>query len=161
MATKNPDADYDADKVIRRTYVASSPKQRLHVIAQRLGHKDSGPNNLVTAVSAVEALARSIVVHHPLRPDKDVQEMYQLYRTKGAEELLLWIMYLQGSQHPDEFYGEDNWQLLKYAVTYRNLVAHECTYVGDDKSVSMIAACKEILVKLAAIAGVPDFDPDI
>ncbi len=52
-------------------------------------------------------------------------------------------------------------ELLEYAVAYRNLIAHECTYVGDDKSPSMIQACKEILMQLASIAGVDDFDPDL
>ena len=162
MTWKNPEVDYKAElRTIRKTYVASTAKQRLRVIGQRLGYKDSGPNNLVTAVSAVEALSRSMVLRHIAKGADDLQAKYHSFRYKGAEELLLFIMAFQGGDDPTAFYGEDNWELLEYAVAYRNLVTHECTYVGDDESPSMIQACREILVQLASIAGVDDFDPDL
>ncbi len=79
MARKNPDVDYNAElRTIRKTYVASAAKQRLRVIGQRLGCKDSGPNNLVTAVSAVEALSRSMVLHHITKGADDLQACVSL-----------------------------------------------------------------------------------
>ncbi|SBV53152.1 hypothetical protein XBLMG947_3958 [Xanthomonas bromi] len=56
--------DYAAElQSIRKTYVSVSPRQRLHVIRQRLANPDHAPNLLVTHVSAVEALARSLASH--------------------------------------------------------------------------------------------------
>lgn len=39
------------------------------------------------------------------------------------------------------------------AVDYRNLLAHECTYLGLDKFPSLIDGCEEILEKLVELAG--------
>jgi hypothetical protein len=43
--------------------------------------------------------------------------------------------------------------LFGYAVDYRNLLAHECTYLGLDKFPSLIEACEAVLEKLARLGG--------
>lgn len=50
-------------ELIRSAYVCSSPRQRLYVVFQRLDNPAHDPNLLVTHVSAVEALARSLAMH--------------------------------------------------------------------------------------------------
>jgi len=55
------DIDYVAELLsVRSTYVGMSTRQRLSVIRQRLADHHFGANRLVTSVSAVEALARSL-----------------------------------------------------------------------------------------------------
>jgi hypothetical protein len=51
--------DYEAElKQIREKYVCASPEMRLRIIRLRLEDHHFGPNRLVAAVSAVEAIAR-------------------------------------------------------------------------------------------------------
>ena len=57
-------------------------------------------------------------------------------------------------KHPAaEYFPEDTWALYGYAVKFRNLVMHECTYLGDDKTKSLIQAAREVLEALREIAG--------
>jgi len=54
---------------------------------------------------------------------------------------------------PVEFFGNDTWERFQYAIEYRNVLAHECTYIGDDRSLALIEACQAVLRKIAAAAG--------
>ena len=59
MVNAVPNLDYEAElRQIREVYISASPEMRLKIIRQRLEYHHFGPNRLVTAVSAVEALAR-------------------------------------------------------------------------------------------------------
>jgi hypothetical protein len=51
------------------------------------------------------------------------------------------------------FFGEDTWKCFVYAVDYRNLLVHECTYLGLDVFPSLIEACEAVLNKLEKLAG--------
>jgi hypothetical protein len=63
MTRLNPQVDYAAElQSLRDTYVCGPPQARLTTIRQRLDRDDSGAARLVTAVSAVEALARSLAM---------------------------------------------------------------------------------------------------
>lgn len=65
MARLAANIDYVAELAkIRESYVTADPRQRLSIIRQRLEDHHFGPNRLVTAVSAAEALARSLAMHH-------------------------------------------------------------------------------------------------
>jgi hypothetical protein len=160
MARKNPDVDYEYSlDVLRDLYVASSPKQRLTVIEQRLGYKDSCPNNLVNAVSAVEGFSRMLVTKLLEQKGDDLASTYKKYRFKNPIELIEKVMEIESISDLDAYFGEDTWELLKFAVNYRNLIVHECTYVGQDKAPSMIQACHDALVKLTPIAGITNYEP--
>lgn len=54
---------------------------------------------------------------------------------------------------PAAYFGEEAWKLFGYAVQYRNLLAHECTYLGYDRSPELIEACRTVIKKLAADQG--------
>lgn len=146
--------DYVAELLkIRDTYAILTPRQRLSVIRQRLDDHHFGPNRLVTSVSAVEALARSLAMHHCARSKADLKKLYSKYRDRLPKTLVAEYLKARGIGDPTSFFGEDNWKLFGYAVEYRNLVAHECTYLGLDKFPSLIEACEAVLEKLSQLGG--------
>jgi hypothetical protein len=95
---------------------------------------------LITVVSAVEALARSLVVHAPGRPASSSHFRYQQVRLKAPLELVEEALRLYGAVPAVEQYGDHTWQLFELAHKYRNLVVHECTYLGQDKYPALIGA---------------------
>jgi hypothetical protein len=142
---------------LRKTYAASRPAARLGVIRQRLirAEAEIGPTRLVTVVSAVEALARSLVVHAPGRPASSSHFRYQQVRMKAPLELVEEALRLYGAGPALERYGDETWQLFELAHLYRNLVVHECTYLGQDKYPALITASERILEGLVAAGGLP------
>lgn len=144
------DIDYVARlKKLRDSYITAYPRQRLHVIRQRLEDHHFGPNRLVTSVSAVEAYARSLALHRRAKTRADLKTHYPKYRDTPPKALISDYLKARGVDDPTSFFGEDNWKLFGYAVEYRNLLTHECTYLGLDVFPSLIEACEAVLDKLA------------
>jgi hypothetical protein len=155
MARLEAGIDYVAELAkIRDYYVTATPRQRLSIIRQRLEDHHFGPNRLVTAVSAAEALARSLAMHHRARTKGELQKLYAAYRDRSPKTLINEYLTDKGISDAGAFFEEDNWRLFSYAVEYRNLLAHECTYLGLDKFPSLIEACEAIVSKLAMLGGV-------
>ena len=147
--------DYEAELLsIRESYVCATPRQRLSVIRQRLEDHHFGPNRLVTAVSAVEALARALAMNHKCKSKTELKRLYPHYRNRAPKPLVKEYLLAKGISDPDTYFGEDTWRLFGYAIEYRNLLAHECTYLGLDKFPSLIGACNEILDSLAKLGRV-------
>jgi hypothetical protein len=145
--------DYVAElERIRSKYISVSPRQRLHVIRQRLANPDHGPNTLVTHVSAVEALARSLVLHNA---GSDPSAQYSKFRNHDPDKLVALFLERIRAGTPAEVLGQDVWQKFRYAVSYRNLLVHECTYLGQDKYPQLENACQLVLSKLIELAGLP------
>ena len=138
---------------LRETYVASSPRQRLKVALDRLRNPSHEPNLLITRVSAVEALARSLLVHHLAAGGEAIEKVYARYRLIGPEALL--ESYLSASNLPPapQYFGEGCWEQFQHAVQYRNLLVHECTYLHPDVSGPLVEACRGVLLRLAEAAG--------
>jgi hypothetical protein len=144
--------DYEAElATIRATYVCATPRQRLAIIRQRLSDHHFGPNRLVTAVSAVEAFARTLAMHANFGTKDELSGNYTKYSHRKPGVLIREYLAAKGIADAKAFFGEDTWQLFGYAVKYRNLLAHECTYLGMDKFPSLIDACEEILSVLAKL----------
>ncbi len=155
MARLAPDIDYSAElQTIRDAYVSATPKQRLSIIRQRLEDHHFGPNRLVTVVSAVEALARSLVMNYRATSKADMKRLYTNFMNLTPKTLVLEYLEVRGITDPTTFFKEDNWQLFGYAIDYRNMLAHECTYLGLDKFPSLIAACEEVLESLVKLGQV-------
>jgi len=125
--------------------VCATPRQRLSKIRQRLDDQDFDPARLVTIVSGVEAFARSLLINHLSKSKRDIEISYEVYKHKSPEFLVEKYLKERGQTDPSVFLKEDNWTLFKYAVEYRNMIVHECTFVGMDISPSLINACQEIL----------------
>jgi len=139
--------------MLRRTYVESLPKQRLSVAKKRIKNPEHDPNLLITFVSAVEGFARSLCMHQHARTKTELTDIYQKYRNQSAESLIKEYLTNRSLGEAPTHFGERTWQLFGYAVQYRNLLTHECTYLGSDKSPELIEACRAVLRKLVKDEG--------
>ena len=140
---------------IRESYVESGPTQRLRVLSQRLANPEHGPNLLVTYVSAVEAFARSLAMHCKAKTKTDLRALYPGYRNRKVEELLSEYVAALEQGDPSQVFGENVWHLFGHAVTARNLLVHECTYLGQDKYPQLINACDSVINTLCKLSGLP------
>jgi hypothetical protein len=143
---------------LREIYVQSSPKQRLNVALLRLKNPSHEPNLLVIRVSAVEALARSLLVHKLAESPSDVLGIYEKYKFAAAPSLVKEYLSLVSNETVETIIGLETWQFFEQAVHYRNLLIHECTYLGQDKTPYLIDACRLVLLKLAEISGLPSHE---
>ena len=149
MVKANPTVDYGEElTTLREVYISAFSQARLNIIHKKLECAEIGASRLVTIVSGVEALARSLVVHHKAQPKNEIGTIYKKYRLEKPEELVKLILKFNGHSTPSNYYKEDTWVLFKYAVEFRNLIVHECTFLGQDKYPSLIAACEEVLDSL-------------
>lgn len=152
MAKVNPAVDYGAEvRGLREVYTNNTPQARLNVICQRLRDHESAPTRLVTLVSAVEALARSLVVAHRAKSKEDRQGQYRKVRDRDAHCLIEDLFKERGMPPAQQHFPPDTWMLFRYAENFRNLIVHECTYLGQDKSPSLIQASEEVLHELVKI----------
>lgn len=140
---------------LREIYVQSTPRQRLNIALQRIGNSDHDPNLLVTRVSAVEALARSLLVHHLASAQSDALSFYDVFRHSGPTSLVEAYFQVKCTSTPETVLGASVWESFGQAVHYRNLLVHECTYLGQDKTPALLDSCRNVLLKLADIAELP------
>lgn len=147
--------DYEAELLsIRQAYICATPRQRLSVIRLRLEDHHFGPNRLVTVVSAVEALARTLALGQKAKTKDGLVNIYPRYKNRAPKSLVKEYLAAKGISEPDTYFGEDTWRLFGYAIEFRNLLAHECTYLGLDKFPSLIDACNEVLESLVKLGKV-------
>ena len=138
-----------------RTYAIAAPGARLRAIKQRLAsaHAEMGSTRLVTVVSAVEALARSLVVHAPGRPASTAEMRYRQYSAIGPIELVEEVLRLRGAARGVQHFEREAWELFEIATVYRDLVVHECSTIGKDRHPHLIAATEAVLRGLIELAG--------
>src|SRR6202158_3645648 len=130
MVRAAPGIDYKGNiKTMRNKYVAMSPRRRLVIIRQRLADHHFGPNRLVTAVSAVEAMARCLVIDREARPKRNRSRIYPCYRDRSPNELILHYLKRRRIADPCTFFAQNNWLLFGYAVEFRNFFAHQTHYL--------------------------------
>lgn len=138
-----------------RAYAMATPAARLRVIKQRLAsaHGEMGSTRLVTLVAAVEALARSLVVHAAGRPASTAEMRHRQFRASGPVELVEEVLRLRGAPRGESHFAYEHWELFEVACRYRDLIVHECTYVGADRHPHLIAATEVVLKGLIELAG--------
>jgi hypothetical protein len=134
-------------------YISVPPQSRLKVIKKRLDALESGPTYLITIVSAVEALVRSMLVNNQAKSANEIASRYTKYIYKNPDEMVEEILTINGHSKPEKYFSGDTWRLFCYAIKYRNLVVHECTYLGQDKYPALVDAAREILDELIKIGG--------
>ena len=156
MATVSSGIDFEAELArLRDDYMAAAPGQRLNVIHQRLDDHHFGPNRLVTEVCAVEGFARCLMVSHGARGrEARLRAYYSKYRNWGASSLVREYLAVKKAGTPQEVFGTDSWRLYGHAIGFRNLLAHECTYLGLQKFEPLIGACRAVLTGLVRLSGV-------
>jgi hypothetical protein len=145
---------------LQRAYAMATPAARLRVIRQRLAsaHGEMGSTRLVTIVSAVEALARSLVVHSAGRPASTAEMRHRQFRATGPVDLVEEVLRLRGAPPAAQHFDGDEWDFFQVATRYRDLIVHECTYVGQDRHPYLIAAAETVLHGLIELAGL-EFRP--
>lgn len=143
-------------KNLRKLYYEAFSEQRLHVGKQRIENPDHRLNQIVTYVSAIEGLLRSLVLWDETAAGKSSQKTYEKYEHYGFKKLF--SIYLeQRSTQSKDIITDDIYRLVEYAVKYRSLIlAHECTNLGQDKYLDLIDACETFLHNLAKHAGIKD-----
>jgi hypothetical protein len=137
-------------KELRETYYRSFPEQRLNIALQRIRNPEHSPNLLVTYVSAIEGLLRFLVIWAETNDGRPSAETYETYKNRGVSNLYLKYLALKNC---GEIVSSQTFELIGYAVEYRNLLAHECAYLGQDKYPELIAACQQFLEALSNHAG--------
>ena len=145
----------DHPDALQRTYAVATPAARLRAIRQRLAsvHGEMAPTRLVTLVAAVEALARSLVVHSFGRPPSTAEMRHRQFRDLGPLELAEEVLRLRGAERAALHFEGDTWSLFETAVQYRDLIVHECTFIGADASAQLISAADDVLRGLITLAG--------
>lgn len=140
---------------LQRAYAVATPAARLRAIRQRLAsaHGETGSTRLVTVLSAVEALARSLVVHAPGRPASTAEMRHRQFRAVEAVELVEEVLRLRAVARGPQHFGREDWELFEAATHYRDLVVHECTSIGPDRLPYLVAATEAVLRGLVELAG--------
>ena len=148
--------DYEKHlKKLREQYVSFNPRRRVKIAKQRISNPCHGPNLIVTYVSAIEGILRSLVVWNQTGSGKPKAGTYDKYKYTGVSKL--YDKYLeQRNVKSEEIITAEIYELVGYAVEYRNLLAHECTYLGQDKYPDLIDACQEFLSGLCSHARIND-----
>ena len=140
---------------LRSSYVVMKPSARLAAVRQRLAkvEVEGGAPRLVAVVAAVEALARSLVVHAPQRSPATAHLRYQQVRATGAQALVDETLRIYGASPAAEFFGADAWDRFELAQLYRDAIVHECTVPSHDKYPLLIAASECVLEGLVEVGG--------
>lgn len=140
---------------LRSSYVVMKPSARLAALRQRLARAEveGGAARLVAVVAAVEALARSLVVHAPQRSPATAPLRYQQVRTTGALALVDETLRIYGASPAPEFFGAEAWDRFELAQLYRDVIVHECTVPTHDKYPLLIQATERVLEGLVEVGG--------
>ena len=140
---------------LQRLFAVATPAARLRTIKQRLAgaHAELGSTRLVTLVSAVEGMARSLVVHSAGRPSSTAEMRHRQFRNTGPVELVQEVLRLRGARAGAEHFDRDDWELFEVATLYRDLIVHECTTIGPERHRHLIAATEAVLRGMIELAG--------
>ena len=152
MTLANPEINYEFEqKELRKTYISAKPQIRLNVILKRIKESEIGPMRLLTLMSSIEALSRSLLIHAEVEVGNNIEQVYEKFRLEKPEKMVE-KYFRKFKLNCNTFYKEDTWLLFKNAIDFRNLIIHECTYLGKDKYQSLIMACEEVLSSLIELA---------
>lgn len=136
---------------LRMLYEGATPRQRFKVALDRINNPAADANDLVTRVSAVEAFARSLIANFGARDKAEVLAKYRRLSKREATDLVTAYAKLRDTT-PKELFGEELWEFFRVAVSARNLLVHECTYLDAQKYLPMAHSCTEVLFGLAKLS---------
>lgn len=138
-------------EALRELYTVATPSQRWSVVLQRINNPASYPNELVTRVSAIEAFARSLVANFNSPNKEAILAKHRKLAKRDATSLVDAYTKLRATS-PKELFGEELWEVFRVAVSARNLLVHECTYLDVQKYLPMENACTEVLFGLVKLS---------
>ena len=136
----------DHVKKLRQAYVDATLSQRIAIARQRIDDPDCGPNRLCNTFSALEAMARAVLLELKINNGLPNSKAYEKIKMWNAAKLIESICAEKGVS-PTDFFGQD-WELIQYAEKYRNLLTHEATFLRQGYSSCLIEACQRALTKI-------------
>ncbi len=142
---------------LHRTSASASPVARLRAVNHRLAsvQTETPGTRLIAAVSGVEALSRSLIVHAAGRPPSTADMRYRQVRPAGPIELVEDVLRLYGAAEGSAQFGADTWMLFGLAHEYRNLLVHECARIEHDRCTPLLAATERVFKGLVEVGGLP------
>jgi hypothetical protein len=138
-------------KELREWYITASKEQRVGVARDRMEDPCCRPNILITSVSAIEGAARAIVLEQQSAKGKSVQSTYKKVKWEDPVALIEKWICQEIQKTPEELFSKDCWEEFKWAVEYRNLLIHECTFLSQSYSIPLIKACENVWNRLKNI----------
>jgi len=138
---------------LRRLYIRATPRQRYKVAIERITNAASGPSLLVTVMSALEGFARCVAVRGMMRDGHTFDGAYGRLRNLGPVELIADYICAPSHIAPQELCGTLAWAQLPEAVSFRNLLVHEATYLHGGTCKRLTSAARHILDTLAKREG--------
>jgi len=132
---------------LRAAYMEAPPRLRLRVALDRVRNPSCGPNRLIQTVSAVEGLARALVIDELVAQGTTVQRAYDDVQFTNASELVEKCL-----GDPKHHLAAEQWDDFRTAIKYRNILVHECTFLRQGYSERFIAAASDVFDVLAAMA---------
>lgn len=129
---------------LRNSYINANRSQRRWVAETRMQNPCLPSNILIIKVSAVEALARAIVIEQKQGKGETVQSAYEKVKHKNGIYLIQKCICPEIKKKPEDLFSKDFWEEFKCAVKYRNLLIHECTSLRAGISTKLIKTCQEV-----------------
>jgi len=158
------DCDYNKHlSLLRSSYITLNTEQRFRVARERIKEGGSYPNLIVVYVSAIEGVLRSLVVQLEAQASGlDKQSCYEKNERESVKSLLKKYTKLKMRNNKTiKLVDKSTLELVDYAVLYRNLLVHDCTYLREGISIKLIEACQLFLEALANEEKITFFSADL
>ena len=140
---------------LRQAHATARPSARLAAIRQRLAQAAAEPasSRLITLLSAIEALSRSLVAYAPGRPPATAPIRYRQVREQPLLEGVEEALKRHGAAPAGDTFGAGTWQQFEAAHALRELLVHECAQLAPDRYPPLIAAAEQVLEGLVVAGG--------
>jgi len=129
---------------LRHVYTRLTPFQRMAIANQRMDRLDSPANELIAVVSAVEGLARSLVVGERVDRGEQFEIAYEAVRNRDPVQLVKEIAALAHVTPAKLVASADGWRLFRWACAYRNLLIHEATMLNENDAFWLIQSTRQV-----------------
>lgn len=129
---------------LRKMFVVATPKQRINAAKARMKDSSYEANLLIQGVSACEAVARSLILHLNFSTKDKIWNNYDKYCYKSPESLIEEEICKKLRIQIMDYLSSEDWENFKFAVKFRNVVVHECTYLGQNKSGTLLKATEKV-----------------
>jgi hypothetical protein len=138
---------------LRALYVSANLHQRYRVVLDRIQNPEHGPNQLVTAVAALEGFARAVAVKYLVSSTVPLDVAYAQVRRLGPIELLVQHVLPALGTNAEAAFDSTQWQFLPQAIEFRNLLVHEATYLHGGTCATLIRATLHVFDRVADLSG--------
>lgn len=139
---------------LRALYIRANLRQRYRVAASRIANPEHGPNQVVSAVAALEGFSRAVAVKGAVLKGEALDDAYSRLKWTGPLELIQdYILPALGVAAEDAF-DIDKWSLIPTAIEFRNLLVHEATYLHGGTCQHLVDAVVHVFERVGVLVGV-------